>query len=371
VVDNNDLANVINDFLVAVAKDVPVFNSDKLSDLRAHLPIVPDCFVVSEMSVFNALKHLSVNKSAGSDLFNNRFLICTAEVLAGPICAIINSSIRQGFVPHQWKISRVTPIPKSLPPRSIESDLRPISITSSISKVAESIVSRFFNQHFNPLLDSNQFGCSKDRSTTHALIKICHVIFEGSDQSDNFTRVLFIDFTKAFDVINHNVLHKKLVEYKFPPHLVTWSLSFLEKRLQYVRIGSHVSDVRELNAGAPQGTIAGPNDFKVLINDLHFELPYIKYVDDTTVASVSRDPDNPALQDAADHLVNWCNINGMLINTKKKKKKFYFISVELYLREKSPYFIYMTLVLSVCNHSNCLVCILAVILAGLLMLLFY
>jgi hypothetical protein len=106
--------------------------------------------------------------------------------------------------------------------------------------------------------------------------------------------------------------------------------------LQYVRIGSHVSDVRELNAGAPQGTIAGPNDFKVLINDLHFELPYIKYVDDTTVASVSRDPVNPALQDAADHLVNWCNINGMLINTKKKQKKFYFISDELYLKEKSP-----------------------------------
>jgi hypothetical protein len=249
-------APVINDYLVAVAKDVPVFNSDKLSDLRAHLTInVPDCFVVSEISVFNALKHLSVNKSAGSDLFNNRFLIFIAEVLAGPICAIINSSVRQGFVPHQWKISRVTPIPKSFP-RSIESDLRPISITSSISKVAESIVSRFFNQHFNPLLDSNQFGCSKDRSTTHALIKICHVIFEGSDQSDNFNRVLFIDFTKAFDVINHNVLHNKLVEYKFPPHLVTWSQSFLEKRLQYVSIGCHVSDVRELNAGARQGTIA-------------------------------------------------------------------------------------------------------------------
>jgi hypothetical protein len=62
---------------------------------------------------------------------------------------------------------------------------------------------------------------------------------------------------------------------------------FLEKRLQYVRIGGHVSDVRELNAGALQGTIAGPNDFKVLINELHFELLYTKYVDDTTVASVS------------------------------------------------------------------------------------
>ena len=50
----------------------------------------------------------------------------------------------------------------------------------------------------------------------------------------------------------------------------------LEKRLQYERIGSHVSDIRELNAGAPQGTIAGPNDFKVLIDDLHFDPPYIK-----------------------------------------------------------------------------------------------
>ena len=320
VVDNNDLASFINEFLVAVAKDVPAINSDELSDLRAQLPIVPDCFVVSEISVFYALKHLNVNKSAGSEFFNNRFLISAAQVLAGPICAIVNSSIRQGFVPHQWKISRVTPIPKSLPPRSIETDLRPISITSSIAKVAESLVSRLFNQHFNPLLDSNQFGCCKDRSTTHALIKICHVIFEGSDQPCNFTRVLFIDFTKAFDLINHNILHKKLVDYKFPPHLVAWSLSFLERRLQYVRIGSHISDVRELNAGVPQGTIAGPNDFKVLINDLNFDLPYIKYVDDTTVASVSRDPANSTLQEAADHLVNWCNLNGMLINTRKTKE---------------------------------------------------
>jgi hypothetical protein len=84
-------------------------------------------------------------------------------------------------------------------------------------------------------------------------------------------------------------------------------LSFSEKRLQYVRIDGHVSDVRELNAGAPQGTIAGSNEFNISINDLHFELPNIKYVDDTTVAPVSRDPDNPALQDATDHLVNWCN----------------------------------------------------------------
>jgi hypothetical protein len=312
--------NVINDFLVSVARDVPAVNSDELSALRLQLPTLPDCFIVSELSVFNALKHLNVNKSSGSNLFNNNFLIRSAEVLAAPVCATINSSLRQGFVPCQWKISRVTPIPKCLPPQAIESDLRPISITSSISKVAESIISRFFSQHFDPILDCNQFGCSKNRSTTHALIKFCHVIFEGSDQPTNFTRVLFVDFSKAFDVIDHNVLYRKFLDYNFPPHLAAWSLSFLENRSQYVRIGNLVSDVKVLNAGVPQGTIAGPNDFKVLINDLHFELPYIKYVDDTTVASVSPDPMNSALQDAANHLINWCNSNGMLINTKKTKE---------------------------------------------------
>jgi hypothetical protein len=90
VVHNSDLANVINDFLMVVSKNIPVFNSDKLSALCVHLPIVLAWFVVSEMPLFNALKHLSVNKSAGSDLFNNRFLNCTAEVLAGPICAMGN-----------------------------------------------------------------------------------------------------------------------------------------------------------------------------------------------------------------------------------------------------------------------------------------
>ena len=80
------------------------------------------------------------------------------------------------------------------------------------------------------------------------------------------------------------------------------------------------SDVSVTNAGAPQGTRAGPNDFKVLINDLCFDYPYIKYVDDVTVAAVSTDAQINNLQLVANELVEWCADNNMHLNTSKTKE---------------------------------------------------
>jgi hypothetical protein len=79
-----------------------------------------------------------------------------------------------------------------------------------------------------------------------------------------------------------------------------------------------------LHAGTPQGTRSGPNDFKLLINDLSFDIDYIKYVDNVTAASISVEPDNLALQNAADQLSLWCNENGMIPNTKKTKEMFMY-----------------------------------------------
>ena len=72
-----------------------------------------------------------------------------ADILAAPICALINNSLTQGVVPAQWKLARVSPIPKCVPVRDIVSDLRPISITCPVSKVAEVFVSKLFDDSFN------------------------------------------------------------------------------------------------------------------------------------------------------------------------------------------------------------------------------
>jgi len=71
-----------------------------------------------------------------------------AHYLASPVAAIINSSLRQGIVPEQWKISRITPLPKLFPPVHVETDIRPISVTNAVAKNAEKFVSRYFNQFF-------------------------------------------------------------------------------------------------------------------------------------------------------------------------------------------------------------------------------
>ena len=223
-------------------------------------------------------------------------------------------------MPSQWKRSRVTLIPKCSPAHCIESDLRPISITPSLAKIAETFIFKFFDEHFNSLVDANQFGCTSNRSTTHALIKFSHHIFTASDTSANFIRILFIDFTKAFDLIDHNVLLQKLLDYNFPQHITVWSMSFLENREQFVRVAAQNSSTLKLKSGCPQGTLGGPNNFKVMINDLAFSLSYIKYVDDTSVASVSADHNDNSLQTTLDELSVWCNKNSMRINVNKTKE---------------------------------------------------
>jgi hypothetical protein len=253
-------------------------------------------------------------------VLSNKLLVTLADVLAAPICALINTSIRQGIVPNQWKTARVTPIPKINPPLLIESDLRPISVTSGISKVAESFVCQLFNRHFDNFVDSNQFGCTSKRSTVHALIKISTLLFKSSDSSSNIIRILFIDFSKAFDLVDHNVLLRKFVAYDFPPHIIAWSMSFLQERVQFVSVRNSNSSCQILKAGTPQGTRSGPNDFKLLINDLSFSIDYAKYVDDTTVVSIASDPCDRSLQVAADRLSMWCADNHMKINTKKTKE---------------------------------------------------
>jgi hypothetical protein len=72
-----------------------------------------------------------------------------------------------------------------------------------------------------------------------------------------------------------------------------------------------------MNAGTPQGTISGPDDFKLLINNLKFHIQCIKYVDDTTAVSVSTDPDDLSFQHAADGLCVWSSLNQMVVNENK------------------------------------------------------
>ena len=128
---------------------------------------------------------------------------------------MFNASVREGKVPSLWKHANVLAIPKVNPPKSSESDLRPISLTATVSKVLEAIVGSWILDIVGSQLDDNQFGALKGRSTTHALVNILHHWHKALDEGQS-VRVLFVDYAKAFDHVDHDVLLQKLKSYGVP-----------------------------------------------------------------------------------------------------------------------------------------------------------
>jgi hypothetical protein len=340
VVTSDDFPDVFNSYLKSISDGVPQLRISAEDDVVSCTSISSDTdiseFYVSEFDVYMVLCKLNVSKSSLGDVIDNRLLKSLADILAAPICALINNSLSQGIVPTQWKIARVTPLPKCTPVRDIATDLRPIAITCPVSKVAEFFTAKLFDEFFDDSSDQHQFGNVAGRSTTLALIKFTHLLFESSDNSCNIIRCLFVDFSRAFDLINHNIVSTKLDSNYFPLRLRNWFLSFLNNREQFVKINDRVSDCVVMNAGAPQGTRAGPNCFKLLIKDLTFRIPFIKYVDDVSVVSVSDDIHDDSLEQSVVHLLTWCGANGMHLNVNKTKEMICTFGKRVFAADCSP-----------------------------------
>jgi len=182
-------------------------------------------------------------------------------------------------MPIPWKQANVVPVPKVNPPKSIASDLRPIAMTPTVSKVLESIVGSWILDQVRSQLDDHQFGALKGRSTTHALIDMLHYWHKALDEGHS-VRMLFVDYEKAFDHVDHCVVIQKLKAYGVPDFITRWVTSFLAERQQRVKISDVFSQWITLRGGMPQGSWLGPLIFIILIDDLRPALLTHKYVDD-------------------------------------------------------------------------------------------
>lgn len=104
------------------------------------------------------------------------------------------------------------------------------------------------------------------------MIKIIHHLFPSSDSSSNFIIIFFVDFCTAFDLFDQHMLLQKLLQLDIPKYLVVWYLDFINYYTQFVEIGESVSVIHKMDAGKPQGTLSGPGDFKLPINNLIFDI---------------------------------------------------------------------------------------------------
>ncbi|RWR99285.1 RNA-directed DNA polymerase from mobile element jockey-like protein, partial [Dinothrombium tinctorium] len=222
------------------------------------------------------------------------------------------------IVPNLWKISRVCPIPKK-----DSNEFRPISILSNCSKIMESIVNSSLIEHLKKInyFNERQFGFRKNHSTQCAALAIQHFIAKNLDDK-KFCALISIDFSKAFDTIDRQILLDKLFFIGVTDKAYTWFSSYLKCRKQFIKANGKKSKFAYNNLGVPQGSILGPILFEIYLMDI-FNLPLhgtlIGYADDLylMISGSSCDDLNHKANQDLKLIKSWVTRNKMIMNKQK------------------------------------------------------
>ena len=183
-------------------------------------------------------------------------------------------------------IDKIIPIYKAKDKKDI-SNYRPISLLPIISKILEKVVHKNLYTFLekNKVLYASQYGFRKNRSTVNAITElVCHIT--NAFENKQNTLSVFLDLSKAFDTIDHNILLHKLEFYGVRGLALNWFQSYLTDRKQYVLYNNVQSQTLGITCGVPQGSVLGPLLFLIYVNDIANYLTHsklISFADDTTV----------------------------------------------------------------------------------------
>ena len=233
----------------------------------------------------NIIKTLK-SSSCGVDGISAFFIKLAANYIASPLANIINASFRHRTFPKRWKNAIVKPIPK-IPNPTSESEYRPISLLTVHSKILEKVAAYQIIKYFQEeeLQDIYQSAYKANHSTITALLNISDDIYNALDDSE-LTIMVLIDYSKAFDTINHRILYAKLKKLGFHFEAISWIVSYLTDRKQKVKTLDDESGWEDVLNGVPQGSVLGPLLFSIMVHDIKeviTESKYHMYADDTQV----------------------------------------------------------------------------------------
>ena len=285
------IAEAFNTFFTTIGTTISdtVKNTNKTPEeyMRGYYPNTMLLIPVNENEIIKLSKSLKNKTSKGHDNFSTKLVKSIIEEIAQPFSHILNLSFATGIVPEQMKIAKVVPVFKSGNPSELN-NYRPISILPAFSKIMEKAMCKRLNSFLtsNNILNKHQYGFRKRHSTVHPILHLLHNICESNDQHvPNYVMSIFLDLSKAFDTISHDILLTKLNHYGIRGIVNEWFGSYLADRQQYVEIYGIKSLLQPVRCGVPQGSILGPVLFLLYVNDICNSTTenILSFADDTTL----------------------------------------------------------------------------------------
>ena len=215
----------------------------------------------SELEVFATLRSLNPDKAPGSDGIPGRILKETAQQIAPSLTLLFNKSLHSAVVPDEWKLASAVPVFKRGIKEHVQ-NYRPISLLCIVSKVLERCVLNHIWEHLQEIINDHQHGFMPGRSCTSQLVGVLDKIGKVLDRGEQID-VIYLDMTKAFDKVNHELLINKLLinklrRFGFKTNLLNWFQSYLYHRRQQVTVLGSTSSSLPVTSGVPQGSILGP-----------------------------------------------------------------------------------------------------------------
>ena len=277
---------------------------------------------VEEEEELKLLGKLDVNKAIWLDGISGKLLRVTAPAISRSLASLFNFSLKTGQVLSEWKLSRVTPVPKGGNSEEV-GNFRLVSVLPVVAKVLERIVHHqlyAYLQRFS-ILHVAQSGLRPQHTTQDVLVSTLDDWRQAVDE-DKLVGSIMVDLSKAFDTISHPILHRKLASYGVRNDELNWFKSYLDGRRQRVCIGAVQSAWSDILRGVPQGSILGPLLFTIYVNDLPqavVQSEVKQYADDTTMycASDSSAALSGGLSADLARVADWVEQNGLKLNEAK------------------------------------------------------
>ena len=281
---------------------------------------------VTEEAVSKSLRSVKIGKAAGPDAISSSVIKLCWEPLTPILRKIFQKSLDETHIPTIWKTSELIPAPKKNPP-TCKNDYRPLALTAVMMKCMEKVVKHLLTPQVKSHTDKYQFAYSANRCVEDATLSLTQYVLSHVDKPNtirqkHYVKILYIDFSSAFNTIQPHLMMQKLVNMNVNAKLILWVNEFLTNRPQYVKLMNTMSDTIVTNTGAPQGCVLSPILFTLYTSDCkctNKTCQLFKYADDTALVAQCTNNDD-GYREQVQCFTNWCEHNYLELNVKKTKE---------------------------------------------------